>query len=62
MKSLISNGIVKKYYLYVVHIRNNIRFVNNIQEMKLHTKKCYNWMDVDFRKIQKQISSNLDYG
>jgi hypothetical protein len=30
--------------------------------MELHTKKCHKWIDVDFRKIQKQISSNLDYG
>jgi hypothetical protein len=62
MQSLISNGCVKQYYLYVVLIRNNIRCINNIQEMELHTKKCHKWIDVDFRKIQKQISSHLDYG
>jgi hypothetical protein len=54
--------VVKKYYLYVVLVRNNIRCLNNIQEMELHTKKCHKWIDVDFRKIQKHISSNLDYG
>jgi hypothetical protein len=61
MQSLISNGCVEKYYLYVVLIRNNIRCINNIQEMELYKKKCHKWIDVDFRKIQKQISSNLDY-
>jgi hypothetical protein len=30
--------------------------------MELHMKKCHKWIDVDFSKIQKQISSNLDYG
>jgi hypothetical protein len=30
--------------------------------MELHMKKCHKWIDVDFRKIQKQMSSNLDYG
>jgi hypothetical protein len=25
-------------------------------------EKCYKWIDADFKKIQKQISSNLDYG
>jgi hypothetical protein len=54
--------LCKKYYLYVVLIRNNIWCINNIQEMELHTKKCHKWIDVDFRKVQKQISSNLDYG
>jgi hypothetical protein len=62
MQSLIINGCVKKYYLYVVLIRNNIRCINNIHEMELHTKKCHKLIDVDFTKIQKQISSNLDYG
>jgi hypothetical protein len=62
MQSLISNGCVKIYYLNVVLIWNNIRCINNIQEMELHTKKCHKCIDVDFRKIQKQIPSNLDYG
>jgi hypothetical protein len=61
MQSLISNGCVKKYYLYVILIRNNIRCINNIQEMELHTNKCHKWINVDFRKNQKQISSNMDY-
>jgi hypothetical protein len=61
MQSLISNGCVKKYYLYVVLIKNNIRCINNIQEIELHTKKCHKWIDVEFRKIQKQISLNLEY-
>jgi hypothetical protein len=61
MQSLISNGCVKQIYLYVVLIRNNIRCINNIQEIELHTKKCHKGIDVDFRKIQKQISPNLDY-
>jgi hypothetical protein len=62
MQSLISNGCVKKYYLYVALLRNNIRCINNIQEIELHTKKYHKRIDVDFRKNQKQISSNLDYG
>jgi hypothetical protein len=62
MQSLISNGCVKKYYLNVVLIRSNIRCLNNIHEMELHTKQCHKRIDVDFRKIQEQISSNLDYG
>jgi hypothetical protein len=54
--------LCKKYYLYVGLTRNNIRYIKNIQEMELHTKKSHKWIDVDFRKIQKQMSSNLDYG
>jgi hypothetical protein len=34
--------VLKKYYLYVVLIRNNIRCINNIQEMELHTKNVIN--------------------
>jgi hypothetical protein len=30
--------------------------------MELHTKNCHKWIDVDFRKNQIQISSNLYYG
>jgi hypothetical protein len=41
----------EQYKVYTQHPRNGI-----------HTKKCHKWIDVDFRKIQKQISSNLDYG
>jgi hypothetical protein len=54
MQSLISNGCVKKYYLYFVLIRNNIRCINNTQEMELHTKKCHKWIDVDFWKIRNK--------
>jgi hypothetical protein len=36
--------------VYKQHPRNGITY-----------KKCHKWIDVDFRKIQKQISSNLDY-
>jgi hypothetical protein len=53
--------VENKYYFYVVVIRNKIKHINNIQEMELHTKKWHKWIDVDFRKIQKHISSNLDY-
>jgi hypothetical protein len=62
MQSFISNGCVKKYYLYIVLIMKDIRCINIIQEMELHTKKCHKSIDVDFRKNQKQISSNLDDG
>jgi hypothetical protein len=46
--------LCKKYYLYVVLIRNNIRCINNIQEMELHAKKCHKWIDVDFRKFRNK--------
>jgi hypothetical protein len=42
MQSLISKGCVKKYYLYVALMRNNIRYINNIQEMELHMKNVIN--------------------
>jgi hypothetical protein len=34
--------VLNKYYLYVVLIRNNIRCINNIQEMELQTKNVIN--------------------
>jgi hypothetical protein len=37
--------------MYKQHLRNGITY-----------EKCHKWIDVDFTKIQKQISSNLDYG
>jgi hypothetical protein len=74
-ENLLSNGVllpnsahmsVSSLYqfsvLTIVLIRNNIRCINYIQEMELHTKKCHKQIDVDFRKNHKQISSNLDYG
>jgi hypothetical protein len=36
--------------MYKQHSRNGITY-----------EKCHKWIDVDFRKNQKQISSNLDY-
>jgi hypothetical protein len=41
----------EQYKVYTQHLRNGITY-----------EKCHKWIDVDFRKIQKQISSNLDYG
>jgi hypothetical protein len=61
MQCLISNGCVKILFIcytyqeqskvYKQHPWNGITF-----------EKCHKWIDVDFRKIRKQISSNLDYG
>jgi hypothetical protein len=60
MQTLISNGCVKilficctykeQYKVYKQHPRKGITY-----------EKCYKWIDVDFKKIQKQILSNLDY-
>jgi hypothetical protein len=42
MQSFISNDCVKEILFYVELIRNNIRRINNIQEMELHTKNVIN--------------------
>jgi hypothetical protein len=62
MQSFISNGCVKQilficctykeqYKVYKQHLGNGITY-----------EKIHKRIDVDFRKIQKHISSNLDYG
>jgi hypothetical protein len=58
MQSLISNDCVKKYYLYVVLIRNNIRCINNIQEMELHIKNVINELKLILEKFRNKCHQN----
>jgi hypothetical protein len=62
MQSLISNGCVKKFYSYVVLIRNNIRCIKKSKKWNYIWKNVINELMLILEKLQKQISSNLDYG
>jgi hypothetical protein len=62
MQSLVSNGCVKKYYFICCTYKEQYKVYKQHPRNGITYEKCHKWIDVDFRKIQKQISSNLDYG
>jgi hypothetical protein len=61
MQSLISNGCVNKILLICCTYKEQYKVYKQQPRNGITYEKCRKWIDVDFRKIQKQISSNLDY-
>jgi hypothetical protein len=62
MQSLTSIGCVKKIFFICCTYKEQYKVYKHYPRNGIPYEKCHKSIDVDFRKIQKQISSNLDYG
>jgi hypothetical protein len=60
--SFISNGCVKQILFICCTYKSQYKVYKQYPRNGITYEKCHKWIDVDFRKIQKQISLNLDYG